>query len=243
MKCIIIDDEPHCCNVIARLLEKYVPDASVQAICADGIAGLEAIRQFSPDLIFLDIEMPKMNGFQMLEAIDFNQYSFAVIFTTAYDKFAIKAFKYSALDYLLKPIDEDELVHAVRKLSSSSYRKEQMNIFRNTYFQNNFNKLTVASLKGIRFLDLDEIIAIEADSNYSKFYLLNSESILASKTLGYFEDILAERGFFRTHKQFMINLKHLKEYIGGDWNVIVMANNIQAKLARTKREEFLRLFS
>ncbi|MBN8822423.1 MULTISPECIES: response regulator [unclassified Spirosoma] len=242
MKALIIDDEPHCRNVITQILKKYCPEISATFDCKDGQEGLEYIRRKKPDIVFLDVEMPHMNGFQMLEKLTGDELTFALVFTTAYDQFAIKAIKYSAFDYLLKPIDETELAATVQKIRAGQSHKEQIQFLKSNYWQTNFNKVTVASVKGIRFLDLDEIIAVEADGNYSRFHLTSPETVLASKTLGYYEDILQEKGFFRTHKQFIINARHIREYVGGDYNFILMANGLQAKLARTKRDEFLALF-
>ncbi len=244
MKAIIIDDEAHCRNVIERVLEKHCPQIHILASCCDGLEGLKAIVRHQPDLVFLDIEMPRMNGFQMLEALGNDDLNFALIFTTAYDKFAVKAFKFSAFDYLLKPIDNEELVATIQKLerrvTPSVHLQELKN---NLQAQTPFNKLTIATTKGIRFVEIKDIITIEADGNYSTIHLLNGDAIVASKTLGYFHELLAEhKQFFRTHKQFIINLSHIKEYIGGDYNEIVMPNNLKAKLARTRKEVFLELF-
>lgn len=242
MKALIIDDEPHCRNVIVQILKKYCPEISVAIECKDGQEGLTYIHTIQPDIVFLDVEMPRLNGFQMLENLASDDITFALVFTTAYDQFAIKAIKFSAFDYLLKPIDETELVAVVKKVRNGHNQKEQVQFLKTNYWSSNVNKITVASIKGIRFLDFDEIVAIEADGNYSRFHLSSQEIVLASKTLGYYEDMLIDKGFFRTHKQFIINIKHLREYIGGDNSFILMTNNLHAKLARTKRDEFLALF-
>jgi len=242
MTALVIDDEPHCRNVIVQILKKYYPEVSLAIECKDGLEGLNCIRRRKPDIVFLDVEIPHLNGFQMLENLASDELTFALIFTTVYDQFAIKAIKFSAFDYLLKPIDEMELASAVKKIKNEPSQKEQIQFLKSNYWQTNFNKVTVASLKDIRFLDFDDIVAIEADGNYSRFHLTNQETVLASKTLGYYEDILNEKGFFRTHKQFIINAKHIREYVGGDYSFILMTNDLQAKLARTRRDEFLALF-
>ena len=254
MKAIIIDDEAHCRNVIERVLEKHCPQIHILASCCDGIEGLKAIVKHQPDVVFLDIEMPRMNGFQMLEALGDEDLNFALIFTTAYDKFAVKAFKFSAFDFLLKPIDNEELIATVEKLerkkspfpieSGFNTSTEQVQeLKQNLHLKTPFNKLTIATIKGIRFLEIKDIIALEADGNYATIYLLNGDTVVASKTLGYFHELLSENAqFFRSHKQFIINLAHIKEYIGGDYNEIVMPNNLKAKLARTRKDAFLELF-
>ena len=244
MRAIIIDDEPHCRNVIVRVLEKHCPDLVIVATCADGIEGLKAIVKHQPDVVFLDIEMPRMNGFQMLESLGNEDINFTLIFTTAYDKFAVQAFKYSAFDYLLKPIDDMELVAAVQKLEKKMTPSVQIqNLKQNLHSNVPFNKLTIANTRGILFIEIADIIAMEADSNYTKIYIANGETVLASKTLGYFDELLSERPlFFRTHKQFIVNLNWIKAYISGDNNEIVLKNGLKAKLARTRREAFLELF-
>ena len=244
MKTIIIDDEAHCRNVIERIVEKHCPQMDIIAACADGIEGLKAIVKYQPDVVFLDIEMPRMNGFQMLEALGDEDLNFALIFTTAYDKFAVKAFKFSAVDYLLKPIDNQELIATVQKLEGRVTPSVQVQeLKQNLHLKTPFNKLTIATVKGIRFLDIKDIIALEADGNYTTIYLLNGETVVASKTLGYFHELLNEHEpFFRSHKQFIINLAHIKEYISGDYNEIIMPNNLKAKLARTRKDAFLSIF-
>ena len=254
MKAIIIDDEPHCRNVILRILEKHCPELVIVATCANGIEGLKAIIKHQPDVVFLDIEMPLMNGFQMLESLGNEDIHFTLIFTTAYDKFAVQAFKYSAFDYLLKPIDDAELVAAIQKLekkstpfsTESGFRTSTVqiqNLKHNLHANGQFNKLTIANTRGILFIEIADIIAMESDSNYTKIYIAGGETVLASKTLGYFDELLSERPlFFRTHKQFIVNLNWIKEYISGDNNEILLKNGLKAKLARTRRETFLELF-
>ncbi|MBV6428124.1 MAG: Transcriptional regulatory protein BtsR [Haliscomenobacter sp.] len=244
MNAIIIDDEPHCRNVIERILENHCPDIAVVATCADGIEGLKAILQLQPDIVFLDVEMPRMNGLQMLEALGKEDLKFTLIFTTAYDKFAVQAFKFSAFDYLLKPIDDDELIRTMQKLENVITPAAQIQHLRDNLNANGlYNKLTIATTRGITFLEIADIVALEADSNYTKIYLVNGETILASKTLGYFDDLLSDRRqFFRTHKQYIINLAYIKEYLSGENNLVLLRNGLQIRLARTRRQAFLELF-
>lgn len=244
MRAIIIDDEPHCRNVIERILENHCPDITVVASCEDGVAGLKAILKLQPDIVFLDVEMPQMNGLQMLEALGKEDLKFTLIFTTAYDKFAVQAFKFSAFDYLLKPIDDTELVAAIQKLECATTPAAQVQHLRENLNANGlYNKLTIATSRGITFIELADIVALEADSNYSKIYLISGETVLASKTLGYFDDLLSDRPqFFRTHKQYIINLSYIKEYLSGDNNIVLLRNGLHIKLARTRRQAFLELF-
>lgn len=240
MKAIIIDDEVLCCQVIEQLLQKHCPQVQVLTTCHDGIEGLKAITKFRPDVVFLDIEMPRMNGFEMLEALGTDDLDFALIFTTAYDQFAIKAFKFSAFNYLLKPIDNQELILTIEKLEHRQIGYSQLHFLKEKLSQRTpFDKISIATLKGLVFINLLNIIAIEADGNYSTFHLLEGKPIVASKNLSFFDELLADNPqFFRSHKQFIINLAYVQEYIAADGS-IVLANRIQAKLARTRRELFL----
>lgn len=243
-KVIIIDDEPHCRNVVAKIIAEHCPELNVVAECGDGIEGLAAILRYHPDLVFLDIEMPRMNGFQMLDALGSGDLHFSLIFTTAYDQFAVTAFKYSAFDYLLKPIDESELTASIKKLQYPGTPFAQLQHLKANFSSPSaFNKLTIATQRGITFIELEDIVALESDSNYTKIHLQNGQTVLASKTLGHFDELLSENKiFFRTHKQFIINLNFIKEYLAGDYNLVLLHNGLQAKLARTRRDAFLGLF-
>lgn len=242
MKVIIIDDEAPCCKVIEQILAKYCPQVQVLAVCKDGLEGLNAISKFQPDVVFLDIEMPRMNGFQMLEALGANDLPFSLVFTTAYDQFAVKAFKFSAFDYLLKPIDNEELITVVQKLGRHQTLYTQLQHLKDKIRQQTpFDKISIATTKGLIFINLVNIVAIEADGNYSTFHLLEGKPVVASKNLSFFEEILNENSqFFRSHKQFIINLAHVLEYLSVD-GLIVLSHNIKAKLARTRKDLFLTL--
>lgn len=242
MKAIIIDDEVPCCKVIEQVLAKYCPQVQVLAVCKDGLEGLNAISKFQPDVVFLDIEMPRLNGFQMLEALGKNDLPFSLVFTTAYDQFAVKAFKFSAFDYLLKPIDNEELITVVQKLGRHQTLYTQLQHLKDKIHQQTpFDKISIATNKGLIFINLANIVAIEADGNYSTFHLLEGKPVIASKNLSFFDEILTDNPqFFRSHKQFIINLTHVQEYLSVD-SLIVLTNGLKAKLARTRKEWFLTL--
>lgn len=242
MKAIIIDDEAPCCKVIEQVLAKYCPQVQVLAVCYDGIEGLNAISKLRPDVVFLDIEMPRMNGFKMLETLGTNDLPFSIIFTTAYDQFAVKAFKFSAIDYLLKPIDNEELIAAIQKLERhQTFYSQLQHLKEKIYKQTPFDKISIATAKGLIFINLANIIAIEADGNYSTFHLLEGKPVIASKNLSFFDEILTDNvQFFRSHKQYIINLAYVQEYLSVE-GLIVLSNGIKAKLARTRKEMFLTL--
>lgn len=244
MKTIIIDDEPHCVGYLHVLLVQHCPNVEVVATAANGQEGLSAIRQHNPELVFLDIEMPVMNGFQMLKELE--TIPFQIIFTTAYDRYALRAFKFSALDYLLKPIDPQELKNAVfRSRKAFPIAQEQLSVLKNQLHHPTAafsNKIAVPSQEGFSFLNLQDIVTCEAESNYTKFHLMGGKSLLISRTLGDVEDTLKEKGFFRIHKQFLINLQHIIKYVKGEGGYVVMSNNQLVSIARSRREEFVNLF-
>jgi two-component system LytT family response regulator len=245
MKTIIIDDEPHCVGYLHVLLQQHCPQVEVIATAGNGQEGLGAICQFAPDLVFLDIEMPVMNGFRMLEEL--GEVPFQLIFTTAYDRYALRAFKFSALDYLLKPIDPQELKNAVnRSTKTPGPIPQQLSLLESHLHHPDAalsNKIAIPSTEGFHFLNLEDIVVCEAESNYTKFILNNGQRFLVSRTLGDVEETLKEKGFFRIHKQFLINLKHIEKYVKSDGGYIVMSNQQQVSIARSRRDEFVMLFS
>jgi two-component system, LytTR family, response regulator len=244
MKTIIIDDEPHCVGYLHVLLQQHCPQVEVIATAGNGQDGLGAIRQFAPDLVFLDVEMPVMNGFRMLEELV--EIPFQLIFTTAYDRYALRAFKFSALDYLLKPIDSQELKNAVnRSRKSLPIDRQQLTLLKTNIHQKDAafsNKIAIPSLEGFTFLNLEDIVTCEAESNYTKFHLTNGKDLLVSRTLGDVEETLEGKGFFRIHKQFLINLNHIMKYVKGDGGYVVMSNNQTVSIARSRRDDFVLLF-
>jgi len=244
MKTIIIDDEPHCVGYLHVLLQQHCPQVEVIATAGNGQNGLAAIRQFAPELVFLDVEMPVMNGFRMLEELA--EMPFQLIFTTAYDRYALRAFKFSALDYLLKPIDTQELKNAVNRTNRSlPVNQQQITLLKTHLHQkdNAFsNKIAIPGIDGFTFLSLTDIVTCEAESNYTKFHLQDGKTMLVSRTLGDVEDTLEGKGFFRIHKHFLINLNHILKYVKSDGGYVVMSNNQTVSISRSRRDDFVLLF-
>ncbi len=239
---IIIDDEPKGRLALREKLAGYCSNIQVVAEAADGREALTLIQQHHPHLIFLDIEMPVMNGFEMLNAI--HEKNFHVIFTTAYDQYAIKAIRYAAFDYLLKPVDIEELKNAVSKIENIENKNlgQQVELMRQNLQQpkKSFNKLAVSAFDGLHFFDIDTIVHIEAQSNYSTIYFSNKQKITASKTLKDFEDLLPDDLFFRVHHSHLINLQYIKRYIKGDGGQVELENGKFVDISRRKKEEFLK---
>ena len=238
---IIIDDEAISRLALRQKLTDYCPEVKVVAEAFNGPEGIFLIEHHKPQVIFLDIEMPRMSGFDMLQEI--KQKNFHIIFTTAYDQYAIKAIKYAAFDYLLKPIDIEELKTAVAKIDAT---ENLQTIKQFELLQQNINhpkkllhKLAIPTLEGLFFYDINDIVHLEANSNYTTIYFNNKTKIIASKTLKEFEELLPEDIFFRTHHSHLINLNYIKRYIRGDGGQIELLNGDFVEVARRKKQEFL----
>ena len=207
------------------------------------MAGQEAIRQHTPALVFLDVQMPHMSGFDLLQHLD--TINFSVIFVTAFDKYAIKAIKFSALDYLLKPIDIDDLQKAIRRfkeIKTPDHTANQLrNMFKNVTHQDGaFEKLAVPTLQGLEFLKVGDIIFCEADGNYTMVHLRDKQQLLVSKTLKEFENLLEESGFCRIHHSYLVNLAHIEKYERGEGGSVTMTDNYHIDVSRRKKDELLR---
>ena len=242
MKAIILDDEPDCISVLKKLIQRNCPSINIVASTTDSEEGVAAIKLFKPDILFLDIEMPILNGFQVLDAIQ--PLLPNLIFTTAYDRYALKAFKYSAVDYLLKPIDSQELIAAISRLSPTKTLQPQVEHLRQQLSNPRtlVDKIALPSSQGYSFVPIKTIEYCEADDCYTRVFLASGEQYLITKTLGDIEEILAEQGFFRAHRQFLINLQHIKTFVKGDGGYIVMQNGKDITIARSRKEEFAKLF-
>jgi two-component system LytT family response regulator len=243
MKAILIDDEIHCTASLQIQLKENCPEIQIMAVCNDALMGLQAIQTLKPDLIFLDIEMPRLNGFQLLDAL--KKQDFAIIFTTAYDQFAVKAFKYSAIDYLLKPIDDEDLIRAVHKAKSKGQSiQPQLEVLEKQLQspQKPPEKIALAYQDGYVFVNPQEIIYCESDNNYTKFHLSNGQSLISTKSLKEVEEILEDLSFFRIHKQYLINLNHIKKYVKHNGPYVVMNNGIDLTIARNRKDDFQNRF-
>jgi two-component system, LytTR family, response regulator len=243
IKTIIIEDEKQSREVLQLMLENYQDIIELVDCCDTPLKGIESIQRYAPQLVFLDIEMPRMNGFQMLKKLE--TINFDVVFTTAYDKYAINAIKISALDYLLKPIDKEELSAAIQKCIHNveqKYTRDKMDIlFKNLTQHNALDRtITLTSVDGIRFIKMKDIIRLEANGRYTKFYLLNKEVVLASRTLGDFEEALSSNEFFRIHEAHIINLLYIDRFHKGN-NYVLLSDKTELPLARRRKEDFLKI--
>jgi two-component system LytT family response regulator len=230
--------------VMQKLLECYCPHVDVTAHCTDSAEGLGLLRAHTPDLLFLDIEMPEMNGFELLDQLE--ELPHNLVFTTAFDRFAVKAFKYSALDYLLKPIDPSELINVVARAEEKArVDQQQIELLRKQLLQPGSKFQTRIALpyqQGYTIIDTAAILYCESDRCYTRVYLQNGDIFLITKTLGDVEDTLSGGDFFRVHKQFLINLQHVSRYVRGDGGYVVMADGKNLTIARSRKDAFRDIF-
>jgi two-component system LytT family response regulator len=242
---IIIDDEQHCVDTLSMQLQEYCPDINLLQTCRSGKAALEAIEILKPDLIFTDIEMPQMNGFQMLEKI--REINFSVIFTTSFDQYAIKAIKFSALDYLLKPIDPKELIAAVHKVKLRANRPPaaQFDLLfkRFQHGANSFNKIAIPTSHGFELIPVSEIIYCEADDNYTHLFLKDKKKITATRTFKDIEEQLNEFSHFeRVHHSFIVNMNEISRYVRGEGGYLVMSDSSVVNVSRSRKDGLLKRF-
>jgi two-component system, LytTR family, response regulator len=242
LKALIIDDEPDCVQLLALQLNEHCPQVQVLTQLTNPEEGLQAIRALAPDLVFLDVEMPRMNGFQLLEQVD--DISFSLIFVTAYNEFALRAFRFSALDYLLKPLSIPHLVEAVRKAEKRQrIDQRQLELLRYQLKEGQYpSKIAVPFQTGVVFVELKELIYCEADSNYTKLFLSTGKNYLLSKTLREVQEVLEERNFLRVHRQYLINLDHIKLYHKGDGSYVVMTGEVSIPVAKNQKDRLVQKF-
>ena len=242
LSAIIIDDEQKGRLALRQKLQDYCPMVQVMGEASDGAEGILLIEKYKPQIIFLDIEMPRMDGFEMLRRI--NNRDFHIVFTTAYDQYAIQAIKYAAFDYLLKPIDIEELKSAVERINqqtSTNFTQRKLETLEaNLLSRQTPKKLAIPTLEGFLFFDISHIIHLEAQSNYTEIYFTDHPKLVASRTLKDFEDLLPPETFFRPHHSHIINLNYIKRYIKGDGGQIEMQNGNFVTVARRKKDEFLK---
>lgn len=241
---IIIDDEKDAQDVLQIMLTKHCVNIKVIACCNSAAQGIEAIKKHQPQLVFLDVEMPVQNGFDVLNA--FAEKSFNVIFTTAYNQFAIKAIKYAAFDYLLKPIDANDLKESIERLQlqPANQTQQQFQLLMQQIQKANLpQKIALHTTEGLQFVSPNEIIRGESLSNYTKVYLQNGQKIMLSKTLKEVEEILEPYHFYRIHNSYVVNLNHITKYIRTEGNYVEMSDGEQIAVARNRKDGFIEKFS
>jgi two-component system LytT family response regulator len=246
IKCVIVDDERNALEMMEWLLKTYCPEVEIAAMCQSAAEGVAAIRQTAPDVVFLDIEMPRMNGFDMLEHLE--KPTFEVVFCTAYDQFAIKAFKYSALNYLLKPVDPEDLKSTVQRIAErrSLPTREQFELLLQHIHQPGRatpQRIALTTGDGMIFVPTSEIIYCEAESNYTKVVLTGGKRVVVSKVLKDIDEAIGGPDFCRVHSSFLININRINKYVRGDGGYLIMEDDTMVSISRNRRQEFMELFS
>jgi len=245
IKAILIDDEVHCLDTLNMLMSDYCPEVEVIEQCVSAKKGLEVIEKFHPELVFLDIEMPLMNGFELLE--QFKEISFSIIFTTSYDQYAIKAIRFSALDYLLKPIDPKELAAAVHRVEvrkmTPSAEQFRMLIDQIQHKETGFTKIAVPTSEGFELISVEQVIRCEADDNYTHLYLKNKNKITACRTLKEMEEQLQDFSFFiRVHHSWIVNLNEVTKYVRGEGGYLVTSDGSTVNVSRSRKDALMKWF-
>ncbi len=245
IKAILVDDEVHCLDTLSILLKEYCPEVQILERCRSAKAAIEAIEKLKPSLVFLDIEMPAMNGFELLE--QFEEIPFAVIFTTSYDQYAIKAIRFSALDYLLKPVDPKELIAAVHKVQTQKQlpATEQFQMLLNQvqHKETGFKKIAVPTSEGFELIPAENILRCEADDNYTYIFLKNKNKIVACRTLKEVEEQLQDFSYFvRIHHSYLVNINEVTKYVRGEGGYVIMSDGSTVNVSRSRKESLLKWF-
>jgi len=242
-KAIVIDDEAKARRIMQSLIESECPQLEIVDMAEDALAGVKSIQKHKPDIVFLDIEMPGYTGFQLLDFFD--QVDFEVIFATAYSEYAIQAFKVSAVDYLLKPIQIDQLKQAVDKAikaKGNSQMAEKIGALKENLEDSSLKKIALQINGALNFIQLSNIEYLEADGSYTHIYLTNGVKYLITKKIKEFESSLnPENKFFRTHRSYIVNLSRIKRYIKSEGGVLELESGATVHLARDRKDEFNQL--
>lgn len=238
---LIIDDENHCADRIAWLLSRCAPEFEIADKASSVEEAIASTHKHHPDLVFLDVQIGNKTGFDYLRQVE--KTDFDVIFTTAYDQYAIEAFKFSALDYLLKPIGVDDFTQAIKRytnrLSRNHFDKKMDVLLHNLKSVKSKRKITLPTQEGYEFLDLGQIIRFQADGNYTHIYLVDRTKFTVSKTLKTFDEIMEGSHFFRVHHSHLINIEHVKKYTRGKGGYVTMIDDSTVDVSTRKRDEFL----
>ncbi len=246
LKALVIDDEKGSIDALLWELKQFEDEVEVIASTQSPLEGLDILKQHEVDLLFLDIEMPRMNGFELIEQAGHVEAN--IVFTTAYDQFAIKAFEVSAMDYLLKPIDETELKRVIEKAKNKE-DEQQMQRRLELLLQNvkktdpTFKTIALPTQESLEFIEVEQIIRCESDSNYTRLYLNDEpKPLLVSKTLKHIESMIEGMGFFRIHHSHLVNVKYIKKYVRGNTGTLVLKDGTSLPVSRAKKGDFLSNF-
>lgn len=242
LKAIIVDDEKISRDILNDYLSRYCPDVEVLAQCDSVQTGLQAIEQHQPDVVFLDVEMPKGNGFDLLEQV--KDINFETVFVTAFDNYAIQALNYSAAYYILKPVSIDELVAAVEKIKGQK-QKQAAGTHTKILLENirakriDQHKIVLPLQDGFEVVSLKDVVHCEAHDNFTDFYFVSKPKMMICRTLKFYEELLSDSGFLRVHKSHLINLEHVEKYKKGKGGQLIMSNGSAIDVSPNKKDELM----
>jgi two-component system, LytTR family, response regulator len=238
IRSVIIDDEQHCVKALITDLQQHCPAIELADTCYSAKEGIMSIRKHNPDLVFLDVEMPWMNGFEMLEVL--GDIDFSIIFTTAHDEFAAKAFRISAVDYLLKPIDAGDLKAAIQKVENKMREGSNLqhitNLLRNFRQSSADQKIALPQREGYEFIDVSSIIYCQAEGAYTKVFVSGKKTMLISRTLGDVEELLPPELFQRIHHSTLVNVTYISQFLRTDGGYVVLKNGEKLSVSKAKKE-------
>jgi len=243
LSAILIDDEEASLNSLRQKIVKHCHEIGILATCTKAEEGLSLIENLHPDMIFLDIEMPIMNGFTLLQKLDYR--NFELVFVTAYDHYALKAIKYSALDYLLKPVEVEDLKAAVKKAieKKQNLPNKRLEFLLENMISNNkrLNRIAISSVEGLQFIRVENIVYLEASGNYTNVHLAEKKKYLSSRNMKEYEDLLPPDNFIRIHNSYIINKNFVEKYIRGEGGQVVLEGNITLDVSKRRKSDFLSL--
>lgn len=243
---VIVDDELHNRNVLEKMLQQHTPVIGTIYQADTVKQAIQLVSEYRPQIIFLDIQMQGETGFDLLQQI--GEYNFEVIFVTAHDNYAIKAFRFNAIDYLLKPVVVNELKEAVEKAIKKLGNNESANLdninrlYQQLSHAKETNSITISTSEGFLVSQIRDIVYCQASNNYTIIHLADKKKIISSQTLGFYEELLSDSNFFRTHRSYLINIAHITSYKKGEGGYIIMTNGDEIELARNHKNDFMHLF-
>jgi len=245
LRTVLIDDEDDAINSLKTIIEDFCSqDVEIVGTANSALFGIKEINEKKPDVVFLDIEMPGGSGFDMLES--FENIDFDVVFITAYNNYAIKAFKFNAIDYIMKPVDIDEFEAVIKKIKNQKEKNQEKvdysKLLKELQSKNKSKRIKISTGSNIEFIEIDKLIRIEADGSYSTISIENTNDLFVSKKMGEIEKLLPAEGFFRPHKSHIVNLKHVLKYNSSE-NSIIMSNKTTVPLAKKRKDDFFELMS
>ncbi len=237
IRTIIIEDHEHSSFLLAKRITENCPQLEIVGFAENVKDALSLIEKTKPNLVFLDIELGNETGFELIDQIPNPE--FQIVFVTAHNRYAVQAFQYNALHYLLKPIDPEELVEAVDRINFADSSKKQYHSAFEDYIQNKWDRIASASVSKVTYVQLEDLIRIQSDGSYSIFLLKNNEKIISTKPIKFYDDLLSEKGFYRAHRSHLVNLSKITEYQKGTNDKLILTDNSIIDIPRSKRTDIL----